>query len=274
MLIGIQVDHTMQTIIRDKMIEKLPSIWDLPLINGYESVLDEGISKGKVNWQLFGSRKPGNEAYELTHHYVMKLDQSDGCFTMDEEDVRRFDLKNNFAKLSVQNDKNPKFEINPAIIDDYNKRLQGNKGPKIRKASSNTKMNLIVENDEDLEQENISINDIKDKETLDKAINIMLNSLQSNEYEIRETHEFTQALPGKYFEPGSHMLNRQVAFALKHTDDRLFLSWVMLRSKANDFDYNCITELYCNWKKFHRSNQDGVKVTRKSIMYWLPFLLL
>jgi len=269
MLIGIQVDHTMQTIIRDKMIEKLPSIWDLPLINSYESVLDEGISKGKVNWQLFGSRKPGNEAYELTHHYVMKLDQSDGCFTMDEEDVRKFDLKNNFAKLSVQNDKNPKFEINPAIIDDYNKRLQGNKGPKIRKASSNTKMNLIVENDEDLEQENISINDIKDKETLDKAINIMLNSLQSNEYEIRETHEFTQALPGKYFEPGSHMLNRQVAFALKHTDERLFLSWVMLRSKANDFDYNCIAELYCNWKKFHRSNQDGVKVTRKSIMYWL-----
>ena len=104
MLIGIQVDHTMQTIIRDKMIEKLPNIWDLPLINSYESVLDEGISKGKVNWQLFGSRKPGNEAYELTHHYVMKLDQSDGCFTMDEEDVRRFDLKNNFANLKLIND--------------------------------------------------------------------------------------------------------------------------------------------------------------------------
>lgn len=269
MLIGIQVDHTMQTIIRDKMIEKLADIWDLPLINKYDSVLDEGISKGKVNWQLFGSRKPGNEAYELTHHYVMKLDPSDKCFTMDEEDVRKFDLKNNFAKLSVQNDKNPKFEMNPKIIDEYNARLQCGKAPKIKKASSSIKMNLIVEDDdEDMEQQ-ISISDIKDKESLDKAVNIMFNNLKSNEYEIKETHDFTQALPAKYYEPGSHMLNRQVAFALKHTDERLFLSWVMLRSKASDFHYNDIPDLYCQWKKFHRSNQDGIKVTRKSIMYWL-----
>ena len=97
----------------------------------------------------------------------------------------------------------------------------------------------------------------------------MFNNLKSNEYEIKETHDFTQALPGKYYEPGSHMLNRQVAFALKHTDERLFLSWVMLRSKASDFHYNDIPDLYCQWKKFHRSNQDGIKVTRKSIMYWL-----
>jgi P4 family phage/plasmid primase-like protien len=269
MLIGIQVDHTMQTIIRDKMIEKLADIWDLPLINKYDSVLDEGISKGKVNWQLFGSRKPGNEAYELTHHYVMKLDPSDRCFTMDEEDVRKFDLKNNFAKLSVQNDKNIKFEMNPKIIDEYNSRLQSGKGPKIKKASSTIKMNLIVEDDEENMEEQISISDIKDKESLDKAINIMFNNLKSNEYEIKETHDFTQALPGKYYEPGSHMLNRQVAFALKHTDERLFLSWVMLRSKASDFHYNDIPDLYCQWKKFHRSNQDGIKVTRKSIMYWL-----
>jgi hypothetical protein len=63
MIIGLQIDHTMQTIIRDKMIEKLPGIWELPLINSWDSVLDEGISKGKTNWQLYGSRKPGNEAY-------------------------------------------------------------------------------------------------------------------------------------------------------------------------------------------------------------------
>jgi phage/plasmid-associated DNA primase len=65
------------------------------------------------------------------------------------------------------------------------------------------------------------------------------------------------------------LLNRQVAFALKHTDERLFLSWVQLRSKASDFDYNSIPELYLEWKKFTRSNQEGGKVTRKSIMYWL-----
>ena len=125
MLIGAQIDHTMQVLIREKMITNLPNVWqDLPLINTWDSVLDEGISKGKTNWQLFGSRKPGNEAYELTHHYKISLDQTDNQFKMDEEDVAQFDLKNNFAKLSVQYNNNPKFEINPKIIDEYNNRLE------------------------------------------------------------------------------------------------------------------------------------------------------
>ena len=271
MIIGLQIDHTMQTIIRDKMIEKLPDIWVFPLINTWDSVLDEGISKGKTNWQLFGSRKPGNDAYELTHHYVMKLDGSDGQYNMDEEDVSHFDLKNNFAKLSVQYDKHPKFELNPKILDEYNRRLE-NKGQSrgVKKASSRIRMNLIVEDDNVNEDEEfISINDIKDSETLEKAVNIMLKQFKSNEYEIIETHYFTQALPSKYYDPGSHLANRMVAFALKHTDDRLFLTWVKLRSKASDFDYNSIPELYSLWKKFHKTNQDGIKVTRKSIMYWL-----
>jgi P4 family phage/plasmid primase-like protien len=270
MLIGIQIDNTMQMIFRDKMIEKLPEIWDLPLINTWESVLDEGISKGTTNWQLFGSRKPGNEAYELTQHYVMKMDGADKQFEMDEKDVSEFNMKRDFAKLTAQYDKNPKFEINPKMMDEYNKRAS-NIIPKIKKASSKIKMNLLIEDDNegDEGEEYISINDIKDREMLDKAVNIMLKNLKSNEYEIRETHEFTQALPARYYDPGSHLLNRQVAFALKHTDERLFLSWIQLRSKASDFDYNTIPDLYCQWKKFHRSNQSGTKVTRKSIMYWV-----
>jgi hypothetical protein len=62
MVIGLQIDHTMQLIIREKMMEKLSEIWDLPLINTWDSVLDEGISSGKTGWQLFGSKKPGNQA--------------------------------------------------------------------------------------------------------------------------------------------------------------------------------------------------------------------
>ena len=268
MIIGMQIDHTMQTIIRDRMIESLSKIWDFPLINTWDSVLDEGISKGKTNWQLFGSRKPGCEAYELTNHYIMTIDPTDGQYTMDEQDVSKFDLKNNFAKLSVQYDKNPKFEMNPKIIDEYNKKML-NRGHGIKKASSKIKMNLIVEDDDNTPEDYISINDIKDKETLEKAVNLMLSHLKANEYEIAEIHYFTQALPEKYYQSGSHMCNRQVAFALKHTDERLFLSWVQLRSKASDFDYNTIPDLYSQWKKFHKSNQDGFKVTRKSIMYWV-----
>jgi len=265
MLIGIQMDHTMQLMLREKMIEKMQEIWDLPLINDFDSVLDEGISTGKTNWQLFGSRKPGNEAYELTQHFTITYDKSDGEFIMDENKVQDYDLKNNFMKLSVQYDDNPKFEINPKIIDEYNKRLES-KGAKIKKPTSRTKINLLVE-DDDNDDDQISLNDIKDKESLDRSVNLMLKRLKLNEYEIRETHEYAQVLPEKYYEPGSHLLNRRVAFALKHTDDRLFLSWVMVRSKASDFEYNTIPELYHQWKKyFNNSKQESV--TRRSIMYW------
>ena len=87
MVIGVQIDHTMQLMIRDKMITSLQEVWDLPLVNTWESVLDEGISKGTTNWQLFGSRKPGNEAYELTQHFIISYDKSDGEFMMDEKKV-------------------------------------------------------------------------------------------------------------------------------------------------------------------------------------------
>ncbi len=264
-IFGLQADHIIQTIIREKMITLMPEYSDLPLINNWESVLDEGISRGRTNWQLFGSRKPGNEAYEFTHHYIVEYDPTDGNLMLDPRKVSEFNLKKDFAKLSVQYNEHPRFEMNPKIIDEYNKRCN-NKNVKLKKPVSKTKVNLIIENDE---EDYVSIDDIKDEATLHKAVDIMLKSLKPEEYEIKETHHFTQALPEKYYEPGSHGLNRQVAFALKHTDERLFLSWVMLRSKASDFDYNSIPELIVQWKKFQKSNNEGKSVTKRSIMYWL-----
>ena len=267
MLICFQVDHVIQTMIRDKMIEKLPEIWDdLPLLNSWDGVLDEGISKGKTNWQLFGSRKPGNEPYELTRHFVISYDSSDGEFMMDEKKVSDFDVKKNLHKLSVQNTNNPKFEINPKIKDEYQKRLE-NKTPKIRKPTSRTKMNLLIDEDDDEEEVAPKLNEIVNKELLQKAIDIMLKNLKPDEYFIKETHEYTQTLPEKYYGPGSHYLNRLVAFALKDTDERLVLSWIQLRSKASDFDYSTISTLYHDWKKYFVNKKED-PVTRRSIIYW------
>jgi|694.fasta_scaffold55126_2 P4 family phage/plasmid primase-like protien len=261
MIIGIQVDHIIQTMLREKIVEKLSEIWELPLTNSWESVLDEGISKGTTNWQLFGSRKPGNEAYELSQHFIITYDKADGEFMMDEKRVVDFDLKNNFIRLSVQNEGNPRFELNAKILDLYNKRLE-TKGQKIKRPASKTKMNLIFEDDD---EENISLSDITNKDSLKKAVDNLFKSLLPSEYDIKELHEYTQILPEKYYEPGSHLLNRQVAFALKHTDERLFLSWVLLRSKASDFDYNSIPGLYNEWVKM-KNKKNGI--TKRSIMYW------
>jgi P4 family phage/plasmid primase-like protien len=268
-LFGLQVDNIIQTMIRETMITTLPEYTDLPLINSWEAILDQGISKGHTNWQLFGSRKPNNEAYELTHHYVIIYDSSDGNFCIDEHKVSDFNLKQDFEKLSVRYKNNPKFEMNPKIMSEYNKRCE-TKNVKLKKPSNNIKKQLIIEDDESNDEiECIDITDIKNQEILKKAVDNMIKSLTQNEYELKEIHEYTQALPSPYYEPGSHDKNIQVAFALKNTDDRLFLSWVMLRSKASDFDYNTIPELYNIWKKINRTNNDGRTVTKRSIMYWV-----
>jgi P4 family phage/plasmid primase-like protien len=267
-IIGIQSNFIIQSMLREKMMEKIKTIWNhLPIVNTWESVFDEGVTKGTVNWQLYGSRKPANDAYELIQHYEILYDASDKEFMMEELDVQHFDLKQKFYKLSVQNDKNPVFEMNPAILNEYNKRIEstGNKP----KSASKIKVKFLKKSDtgeEEEEEDGISLEDIKDKEILEKAVNQMLKRLDTNEYEIREIHEYTQILPEKYYEPGSHLLNRQVAFALKNTDERLFLSWVMLRSKASDFDYGTIIELYVKWKKYFNKDVNGI--TKRSIIYW------
>ena len=258
MIMGIKADRTVQRLLRQKIIGKIKDVLDVPITNDFESVFDEGITKGTTNWQLYGSRKPANEAYELVQHFKINLDTTDQEFVVDEINVKDFDLRNNFSMLSVRYQNHVSFNLNPAILPEYNN-FQGNK-PKQRKQTK-AKIKLLVEDDDIVE-----IADITDKDKLAKAVNYMLDSLKYNEYEIRETHEYTQVLPERFYAPGSHLENRQVAFALKRTDDRLFLSWVMLRSNANDFDYATIPDLHNQWKKYFNLNSDGI--TRRSIMYW------
>jgi P4 family phage/plasmid primase-like protien len=259
MIIGIKMDHTLQLILREKIIKKLPTIWDLPLIEDYSKVLDEGISKGCINWQLFGSQKPLNEAYKLTYYTIATIDLTDNEFMTVPQSTKDFDYRSDLFKLSAQYPDHANFEINPKILDEYNRKLGfvNNKNKKNKKAN----IVLIEENDE-----HISLNDIHDLNTLNKAMDNVLSNLKTSEYYVKEIHAYTQILPAKYYESGSHLLNRQVAFALKHTDERLFLSWVMLRSKANDFDFQTIPSLYNDWKKYFNAKPDGV--TKRSIMYW------
>ena len=67
---SVRVPRVIQKALRAIMLELLPqSLEHLPLINNWTDVLDEGITNGVVNWQLLGSRKPANKAYEITHAF-------------------------------------------------------------------------------------------------------------------------------------------------------------------------------------------------------------
>jgi len=262
MIIGIQMDNTLQLMLRERILKKLSDIWELPLTNGWEDVLDEGISKGCVNWQMYGSQKPGHDAYKLSYFLTADIDKQDNEFMTVPKNVKEFDLSKDLCLLSAQYDKHAKFELNPKIAAEYKKR-QESQPSKMKKSGSKGKVNLVLEEEDD---SNIQLADIKTAEMLKKAMDNIVNSLRINEQHIREIHEYTQILPEKYYRPGSHILNRQVAFALKHTDERLFLSWIMLRSKASDFDFGTIPSLYQTWKYQFNKRPDGV--TKRSIMYW------
>jgi P4 family phage/plasmid primase-like protien len=262
MIIGIQMDNTMQLMLRDRIIKKLSDTWELPLTNDWDGVLDEGISKGCVNWQMYGSQKPGHDAYKLSYFLTAEIDKTDNEFMTIPKNVKDFDLSTDLCLLSAQYSKHEKFAMNPKIAQEYNKKLESQPN-KMKKSGSKGKVNLVLEEEDD---SNIQLNDITNLEMLTKAMDNILGTLKINEQNIREIHDYTQILPEKYYKPGSHVLNRQVAFALKHTDERLFLSWVMLRSKASDFDYASIPSLYQLWKYQFNKRPDGV--TKRSIMYW------
>lgn len=120
--------------------------------------------------------------------------------------------------------------------------------------------------------ESLSIKSITNVSKLDQAIDLMLQSFKQSQldYDLPEIHAYVQILPDIFYKPGSHEMNRKVAFALKHTDERLFLSWVKLRSKADDFDWNSIPQLFYQWNKYYNQSQpnNDIKLTKKSIIYW------
>ena len=285
MIIGLQMDRTMQIMLREKVLQQIADIWELPLLNSYTEVLDEGISAGICNWQLYGSQKPGFESYQLTHYYIASFDNNNNEWKATSKNINEFDLSENFSLLSAQYNQHLKLNINSIIMNEYMTRKNAitklkskNKKTNVRKKlkitsnhshidENNMDNNMIIDTISSNNNNNlISLDEIINKDTLKQAIDNILSNLNSNEQYIKETHEFTQILPSKYYEPGSHVLNRKVAFALKNTDERLFLSWIMLRSKADDFDFETIPLLYETWNRHFNKNNDNL--TRASIMYW------
>jgi P4 family phage/plasmid primase-like protien len=261
MIIGIQADNILQSILRNKIVEQIGDIWELPLKNNWSDVLDEGITKGSTNWQMYGSQKPGFEAYKVSYYVTATLDVNDNEWITTAKDPKDIDISKDLHLLSAQYDGHIKCNLTDSVKELYI--TQSESATHKTKKTSKGKINLVFQEEPEGE---ITLSDITNHEMLTKAMNCILDNIKMNEQYIKEVHQYTQILPEKYYAPGSHLINRKVAFALKHTDDRLFLSWVMLRAKASDFDFSSIPSLYNEWKHNFHKRPDGV--TKASIMYW------
>uniref|UniRef100_A0A6C0HRY7 SF3 helicase domain-containing protein n=1 Tax=viral metagenome TaxID=1070528 RepID=A0A6C0HRY7_9ZZZZ len=258
-IIGIKTDHVFQGMLRKRIVQEIPNIWDdepLPITNSWDNVVDDSICKGSTNWQVYGSRKPGHAPYILTQYYKVTFDERDSEFSLDLLPIVEKDVMN---IVSAQYNDHPLFAMKPEIEREYNNVKNAKHVPKAKRKSC-IKFNVI----EDVVVPDI--NDIKNKEQLEIAVNALLKTFDASDYSSIEAHEYTQILPESYYEDGSHANNCRVAFALKHTDERLFLSWVMLRSKNPSFDYDDIPNLLHRWKNDFNKKDGGL--TKNSIIYW------
>ena len=279
LMICLQADRTVQIILRDRVMKQINEKWDsLPIINTnkWEDVFDEGITIGYTNVQLFGSRKPDHDAYQISYAYNIKYN-SDGEFSINPIKLTDFDVQSNIAKLSVRNTDIPSFFIKndfAAVYNDY-KKLRGDATGKVsNKASTNTIRYApsVASFDSVFLSSNMAsyIRTIKTQDELDILVAAFLENIKNVDYDVKEAHEYVLALPPCYYEAGSYPKWIRVLFALKNIDPegRLLISWVKMSSQAKNFKFQDIPSMCDLWLKTDiRKSSDGV--TKRSLMHWV-----
>jgi len=250
-LIGVNVKKEVSTFLRNGFLENIKKHTKLPLINTWDKVYDEGIANKSTPWQLYGSSKPGHKPYKLKLMFEVLYDKEIDEFDSEPQSVPHnknmtFDL---FEKLSVQYTKHP-------ILDNTeltNKLIESNKSKPKKKLNMTVKQNINMDD----------ILNIKNSTELDLKINEIIDSLDPQEFHIKECHLYTMILPEKYYGDGSYNKWIQVAMALRATDERLFITWIKLSSKHDKFSFDNIYDLKKRWDTLAPHS-----LTRKSIRYW------
>jgi len=119
-IFGIKMHKGLQIVLRDLIIKEINNIWhDLPLTNSWENVFDLGVTKGQVNWQMYGSRKPGNLAYMIKYHYIISYKESKREWSLETKPLASFSTEKNMEKLSARYTNHPEFTIKDHVKADF-----------------------------------------------------------------------------------------------------------------------------------------------------------
>jgi P4 family phage/plasmid primase-like protien len=252
LLINLKMDYKCKLLLRKHLLSEMPEHWkDLPIQNSWSDVFDESVIKGYSNWQLYGSRKPGNEQYGLRQRFICTYK---GVWNIKETIFTNEWILNNFEKLTARNKESIVLPLNPEIEDEYNAVSF------TKKTTTNIKL-----------KENSIFNtkmpfDIKTKEELDEYISDFMEKYSSSSDNIlREAHQYVMALPEEFWGPGSYPKRMRVGWALRNTDSRLFVTWIKFSIQHVDFDFSQIPDLYDQWNNFG-FNKEGLSI--RSIIYW------
>jgi P4 family phage/plasmid primase-like protien len=284
-IIGVQMHKALQAMLRTSMIPILKDRWDdLPVKNDWQDILDEGVTKGICNWQIYGSRKPGNQAYMIKNHYKFNYsaaarEGATGDWSYSEEPLAKFSTEKNILKLSARYTEYPGYPMKQHVYEAFelskknlskkettttnHNTLGGNNARKVISASASTIS---------------SYGDIKDEATLDAELARIMDkdTIDASDYKLKEAHDYTMILPVSYYGPGSYNKWIKVGMALRNESPKLFLTWLKFSCQDNcrdtlkgangKFDWTCVPEIFQTWEKFTTNRQNPL--TYKSIMYW------
>lgn len=267
LIIAISAERQFQILLRSKMIAKLREVCtDLPIINSWDNVLDKGISDGGTHWQMFGSAKPGCEAYKLTRIYTVGFDPTDGQPTYDSRTSSDPDWAPNWSvlvhELSARCKTHPAFHYRPEII----RELQKIESPGRRSTMlvSTSSQNIKANSGMEVYKFTELVLRVKSKPELDSLIDEFIeDNFQRNRLDLNEVTWHTLELPKERFEPYQDWL--RVGMALKHTSPELFPVWIAFSAKSSGFSFGDIEKFKEKWDSFEW-RENGVSA--KSIAYW------
>jgi P4 family phage/plasmid primase-like protien len=280
LVFGVKADHITQQILRERVVKRIKDVWtDLPLKNSFDDVFDKGISTGKTGWQLYGSRKPEHERYELSFVVDVQYDNDDGAFMTPDKTPEQFNVAENMYLLSARYNQHVSFIMKSSFISEYTefKRIHGGGSAAVRQVSSNAAAVGGVGNPssetgsgEHLSLTPAAISKIKTREELDMYLNAFLENLQSNsDYELRTTYEYVMALPESYYEEGEGTYNKwvRVCWVLRNTSQKLLIVWIAFSARAKKFSFRSIPDLCDKWRQTDLKMHNGL--TKRSLINWV-----
>ena len=114
LVFGIQMKHNVQMLLRDVVIQKEEEMQlfgedGLRCVNDSKDIFDECISSGRNNWQVWGSRKPGCEAYKLKNKYILTFMPNNEPYSLELNSIDNIEIKNILPIVSSKNKKFIKF---------------------------------------------------------------------------------------------------------------------------------------------------------------------
>ena len=263
-VICIKMHKAVQSYIRKELLNIIKSTWDdIPYKNNIEELIDEGVCKGHVNWQLYGSQKPNNKPYILTGYMTLEYIEEDDYWNIKNNKLTEINILEHLKKMSARNNNNPEFILKDIYNDCISREKQF-----LNVKNKNNFDHKQLKNTSQINISQINYNEISSMEILDEIIEKFFCDINDRpiDYELKETHDFTMILPEAYYGEGSYNKWIRVGWALKNTHEKLFISWIKMSSKSDKFTFNDISDYYSMWNRFESNNPNGL--TNRSIMYW------